>query len=122
MSRIYATSANTDKATDDQLVRASLAVDRALIGALYDTDAAGMPTDTEIAEALKQATILQGRAIALVDQGPALKSASLGSSSYSYADRIPDGLTLPAGGGLCPDAATVLQLAGLTPAGVIVYG
>lgn len=119
---IYATTTDTDLATEDQLERASLAVDRALIGALYDTDSTGMPTDPKILAALKQATIFQARAIAAVDAGPGLKSSSLGSASYSYADRIPDGITLPAGGGLCPDAESVLQLAGLTPAGVIVYG
>lgn len=118
----YATTTDTDLATEDQLERASLAVDKALIGALYDTDNDGLPTDTTVAEALKKATILQARAIAAVDAGPALKSASVGSASYSYADRIPDGLTLPAGGGLCPDAESVLQLAGLTPAGVSIYG
>ncbi len=118
---IYATTTDTTGVSEDQLERASLAVDKALIGALYDTDNDGAPTDPDVVDALKRATIFQARAIAAAEV-PSLKSASIGSASYSYADRIPDGLTLPAGGGLCPDASAALQLAGLTPAGVIVYG
>jgi len=122
MARVYVTAAEYGDATDDQLARASLAVDRALIGAIYDTDSNGMPTDADVLAAIKRATIAQARAIAAVDGGPLLKSASIGSASYSYDTRTPDGLTLPAGGGLCPDAAAELQLAGLTPTGVIIYG
>jgi hypothetical protein len=122
MARIYATTTDTDQATEDQLARASLAVDRALIGALYNTDTDGMPTDTDTITALKEATIAQARAIAANDLGPNLKSASIGSSSYSYDTATPNGLSLQYGGGLCPDAAAILQLAGLTPAGVTIHG
>jgi hypothetical protein len=109
--------------TEDQIRRASLAVDRALIGALYATDDQGMPTDPDVVEALRDATVAQTRAIASTETGgPALKSATIGRASYTYVDATPGGLTLPAGGRLCPDATTILQLASLVPAGVEVRG
>lgn len=123
---LYATSdeyqdAVGQNATDRQLADASLAVDKALIGAIYNTDSDGLPTDPNLLAAMKRATIAQARAI-ISASAQTLKSASIGSASYSYADPIPNGITLPAGGGLCPDALTELQLVGLTPTGVIING
>lgn len=108
--------------TPDQLQRASLAVDRALIGALYDTDADSVPTNAAVLQAVKDATTAQARAIVAAEGAQVLKSASIGSASYAYADPIRGGITLPAGGGLCPDALAALQVAALLPVGVITYG
>lgn len=41
------------------LVEASAAIDAAIIGAVYDTDDKGFPTDPEIRDALKSATCAQ---------------------------------------------------------------
>lgn len=127
MARIYATPLEVGavgvEASADQCRRASLAVDTALIGAWYDTDDDGMPTDAAVLEAVKQAAIAQCRAIIAneaTDQP--LKSASIGGASYTYADRADSGLTLPTGGGLCADAANELRVAGVLPVGVVSYG
>lgn len=124
--RMYATLADYQDSetppTEDQIRRASLAVDEALIGAIYEVDADGMPTDTVLLQATKDACMAQVAALAAAETSPTLTAASIGSASYSFAAKIPDGLTLPAGGGLCADAARFLQIAGLSPVGVITYG
>ena len=127
MARIYvdATEFHTTTGldvTEDQLRRASIAVDRALIGALYATDADGIPTDTTVLAAVKDATIAQAGALIAAEGTRVLKSASVGSASYTYADPIPGGSTLPKGGGLCPDAHAALQVAGVLPAGIDTRG
>jgi hypothetical protein len=42
-------------------IRASMAVEKALVGAIYDTDVTGMPTDTTLVEVFKDATCAQAR-------------------------------------------------------------
>lgn len=127
MARSYITTADYlaatgNPATEDQIRRASLAVDRALIGAIYATDTDGIPTDAGVLAAVKDATLAQVAAVATAEGTRTLKSASIGSASYTYADPIPGGRTLPAGGGLCPDAYAALQVAGVLPAGVDIRG
>lgn len=112
----------TDSITADQAGRASLAVDAALIGAVYSTDQGGMPTDPQILEALRDATRCQARALAAAEGRMEAKSASIGSASFTLVERIPGGLTLPPAGGLCPDAVRVLHVAGLTPVRVSSVG
>lgn len=110
-------------ATADHIRRASLAVDAALVGAIYDTDEDGLPTDTTVLDAIKGATIAQCRAIIANEATTQpLKSASIGGASYTYADRADSGLALPKGGGLCADAANELRVAGVLPIGVVSYG
>lgn len=109
--------------TPDVLCRASLAVDAALIGAMYDTGTDGTPTDADVLAALGSAASYQARAIVANEAAvQPLKSASLGGASYTYADRADTGLTIPKGGGLCPAAVAVLRVAGLLPVGVVSYG
>lgn len=42
-------------------IRASLAIDKALVGARYDIDVDGLPTDADLITALKEATCAQAR-------------------------------------------------------------
>lgn len=42
-------------------IRASLSIEKALVGAIYDTDVTGMPTDTTLIGVFKDATCAQAR-------------------------------------------------------------
>lgn len=124
MARVYATAQEwTDSpygagaAPDDadaRLARASLDVDRMLIGAVYATDSTGMPTDTAVAEALREATIAQAVHVRAQESGTSASVSAIGfgSGSITYAG---DGAPGRPGADdrYSPDAATILQLAGL---------
>lgn len=43
------------------MARASRTIDRALVGAIYDTDTGGLPTDATLAGVLRDATCAQAR-------------------------------------------------------------
>lgn len=79
------------------LARATDDIDSALVGAHYNVDADGFPTDTAVIEALRDATCAQA-----VWRTPTADQQRLN----------PAAVTSP---GLCPEAANKLQLAGLLP-------
>lgn len=99
--------------------RASLAVDSALVGVWYETGPDQMPTDADVLDAIKTATLYQAEAVLddmLISTGvrsPRIRAASIGSASYTMDSNAGASRTLPAGGGLCLDALTVLRVAGL---------
>lgn len=78
------------------LIAASRRVDELLYTAVYDVDTAGLPTDTEVAEAFRDATCLQAEYSRLTGDrngvgAPGVTSASIGSVNVSRQQ--------PAGGG-----------------------
>lgn len=97
MGRVYATSADYQTYSgqtpptdiDRQLARASELLDaEVLMCAWYDTDTAGMPTDTTVAAAFSQAACAQVEFWADVGEdvdtsGP-VQSVSIGSMSIQY--------------------------------------
>lgn len=100
---------------DRLLARASEILDGALIGAVYKTDATtGMPTDTDVVDALRNATCAQVQFMAVVqDETGALagfSSVSVGGVSYTTNTGSGSGPNR-----LAPQAVTVLQVAGLLP-------
>jgi hypothetical protein len=98
------------------LTRASEVVDGALLSAVYDTDTLGMPTDTDVIEALSNATCeqavywLQNPGIesgqANQYQNVSIGSVSLGGRGSSSSDPLPR---------VCPYLGGPLKAAGLTP-------
>lgn len=109
-----------DSATVARIVeRASLAVDSALVGVWYETDADQLPTDATILAAVKDATryqadaILDDLLIGLGEKAPRVKSAQIGSASYTLDGSTSAAGTLPVDGTLCPDAVRALKVAGL---------
>lgn len=100
---------------DNRLARASLDVDRMLIGRVYTTDpVTELPTDEKVGAALREATIAQAAHVAAQDTGTgaAVSAIALGSGNITYAG---DGA--PGRPGTddrnSPDALAILQLAGL---------
>lgn len=124
MARVYATPEDwtaspygAGAAPEDaeaRLARASLDVDRVLIGAVYATDSAGLPTSSVVAEALRDATIAQAVHVRAQESGSSAAVASIGfaSGSITYAG---DGAPGRPGADdrYAPDVATILQLARL---------
>lgn len=128
---VYATPADLQTwtgtappANAEQLLRsASLLVRRDTKTALYSTDDTGLPTDSDLAQALKDATTAQAAAWAAANvdptAGPATvtgtpKSSSIGSGSIDLGQR--DGLDTDRAAitdRLVPDAAQILADAGL---------
>lgn len=111
----------------DALLRAaSLRVREATKTAWYSTGVTGLPTDTTVAQAFRDATCVHAAALATAGLDPSAggvltkagvaTSKSVGSASVSYADAKSAAdakaalLTT-----LCPDAALILQQAGLMP-------
>lgn len=124
MTRVYATAQDytaspygdpTVSVSDAALTRASLALDTALIGAWYDTDIDGLPTDPALVEAFKQATIATARYLDETgDSGGTgasgqWQSASIGSASYTRAPTVAQ----VSAGILPPVAADILKVAGI---------
>lgn len=101
----------TDGTTTDQvLVAASLDVDQMLLTAIYETDSSGLPTDPDVTEALKDATIAQAQYAA--GKGDAtnvgaghITQASIGSISFTRSSETP--------GRYSPQALQILSQAGL---------
>lgn len=136
MARVYATLSDyrgytgdtTDTASVALLTRASLDIDNALKGALYDVDDnTGLPTKTKVIEALRDATCAQvqwwdeiGDTSGTGAAGQ-FQSAQLGTAAYTR------GYT--AGGSsagnsttLAPAAFKILSVEGLLPFGVWTCG
>jgi hypothetical protein len=97
MGRVYATAAQyqaysgqTPPADIDRLLaRASKLIDSDVtMGAWYDTDDAGLPTNTDVAEAFTQATCAQvefwGEVGESVDTSGPIQGVTLGSLSIQY--------------------------------------
>lgn len=96
MARIYATAAEyatysgqtAPADVDRQLRRASEVVDDVLLAAVYDVDAAGMPTASDVVGALSDAACAQVEYWAAVGEdvdtaGP-VQAVSIGSVSLTY--------------------------------------
>lgn len=136
MARVYATqqqyrdwSGDTAATVSDALLaRASLIIDDALKGAVYDVDPATlMPTDANITEALMEATCAQ---IQWWDEigdttgagaGAQFQSASIGSASYTKGYSAA-GSKAGNSGALAPMAFTTLEVAGLLTSTVYTNG
>lgn len=101
------------------LEQASRLVDVLLIGAVYDVDEDGMPTDADDIAALRKATCAQvkwfdetGDSTGAAEQ---FQSASIGAISFTRGYTGAGSLT-GAGQRYAPDAINTLRLAGLLPA------
>ena len=97
------------------LRRASEVIDRALIGAVYGTDANGMPTDAGVLDVFMRATCAQTQFI-LANNDPAnvksqYSSTSMGGVSQTRAAAAQNQVFPP----LAPAAAGILQVAGVLP-------
>jgi len=102
------------------LRRASEDVDDVLRTAIYDTDAAGMPTDPGVIEALAAATVAQAEYVLAQggdDTGAAGQWDSVSIGPVSMSGRR-DGPTAPDAVDIGPRALRTLTRAGLLP-GVI---
>jgi len=131
MARTYATAeqftARPDQAgavvTPLELESASRRVELAVMGSVYAVDASGLPTDTDVQEALRDATLelVAWRRANGVQSGvmPKLKTASIGSASYTLQDTAAGGVDPD---GLPQESATILRLAGLLNPTVLIYG
>lgn len=107
--------------TEDMLKRASLTVDDALMGAVYAVDSQGIPTDSDVLDAVRWAIVWQVDALTRADSressasalGGKITSAKIGSASYNV-DPSPVWGDLDAvPGELCTRAALTLRTAGL---------
>lgn len=100
------------------LVRASRKVGRAVFCARYDVDTAGMPTDTKVAEAMKDATLEQ--ISYWLDNGDdegtagAVTSASIGSAKVTRGGSSSGSGGAATGEDLCEQAWDALASVGLT--------
>ncbi|MER7726392.1 hypothetical protein [Streptomyces sp. NPDC096323] len=128
MPRVYATPEQLAEQTgqpapDDAerlLRRASEDIDDACRTAIYDTDAAGMPTDPAVVEALAAATVAQAEYVIGQggdDTGAAGRWDSVSIGPVSMSGRR-DGPTTPDAVDVGPRALRALTRAGLLP-GVI---
>ncbi|KKI18715.1 MULTISPECIES: hypothetical protein [unclassified Leucobacter] len=125
MGRVYATKEQLEVYLEGEPVpdgaarllrSASRDVDDMLLTAVYAVDAAGMPTDPGVAEALREATCLQamhrdehGDEIQMMQAGEA---ASLGPLSLGTGAGNAGSVSIPRWN---PEAFRVLRLAGLIP-------
>ncbi|MFT4189870.1 MAG: hypothetical protein QM621_15005 [Aeromicrobium sp.] len=109
---------------------ASRDVDELLIGAVYDTDHEGLPTRTSIVKALREAACAQAQWLDAIgdDDGAgaaqAVKSASLGSASYTIDGASQPGAGAATGSGrlIGGGAVSILRVAGLLPVEPYTYG
>lgn len=132
MARVYATRTDlvgyapagvvvpADPEASRMLARASEAVELATMSAVYATDAAGLPTDTAVVGAMRDATCAQ--VVHWVESGDESGQAgqwtSVGIGSISLARAGAGTAVTPAGH--LPDAvARPLHLAGLLPGHII---
>lgn len=81
-------------------IRASLAVDKALVGAIYATDTDGLPTDTTLIEVFRDATCAQARHMVDCFLNPPLPNQP---KPMPYVEH------------LCTEAFDILRGAGLIP-------
>lgn len=134
MARVYASETDYQAWSGESsatvpaptLARASLAVDKALIGAWYSTNETGMPIEAKIVAALKDATCAQIRAIRKLETAGGdgipgkVTSASIGSANYTIeAGPDPDEIL---SSGISRTADDILTVEGLLPVHVITRG
>lgn len=114
-----------DALTPDQLVtialrRASEVIDRALIGAVYATDADSMPTDAGVIDVFMRATCAQTQFMLANNDFANVKSqyasTSMGGVSQTRTASA-QGQAFPP---LAPQAAAILQVAGVLPGAPLV--
>jgi hypothetical protein len=133
--RRYASSADYANHTGDRapedldrrvLVRASQRVDAALIGAVYDVDEAGMPTDPETLAALRDATCAQVHYWQQQGDKTGTGTATQWGSVKIGDVQLGNPTTAAGGGGsagtLCAEADDVLRVAGLLPVSPWLFG
>lgn len=111
------TAAPTDAAK--RLARASGVVDEMLLTSVYTVDDYGQPTDSDVAVALRDATCAQAEYAGATGDPASVGAAgysqmSIGSVSLTRATRV-GGATEPSR--YSPTAWSILQRAGLVPAG-----
>jgi hypothetical protein len=110
-----------------RLVRATELIDQTLIGARYPVDAAGMPTDQVVADALKWAVCAQVEWWAATGDPDGVGTAEqwdqvqIGSVKLGRSSGGSTGKSAPVPE-LAPAALRKLQLAGLLPARPLAYG
>ncbi|MFE7853747.1 hypothetical protein [Streptomyces sp. NPDC057403] len=123
MGRVYAASADYAEFTGQTapagierlLARASEDIDSALLTAVYSTDADGMPTETDVIEALRDAVCAQveyQQETGDTGTGAAGRWDSVSLGPVSLSGRK-DAATGPAGLDLAPRAERALKRAGL---------
>jgi len=106
------------------LDRASTKLDQLLIGAVYETDEDGLPTDTALTAVLKEAVCLQAQYIsALSDETGAnanVSTMTLGNQTISRALKGTNGMGKTQR--VSPDLLDLLQVHGLLSVYPIVWG
>jgi hypothetical protein len=114
-----------DQFSPDDLVTIALrrgteVIDRALIGAVYATDADGMPTDAGVLNVFMRATCAQAQFILANNDFANVKSqyssTSMGGVSQSRAASAQNQMFPP----LAPQAAAILQVAGVVPSAPLI--
>lgn len=127
---VYASTAqyrawSSDAFSPDDLVttalqRATEVIDRALIGAVYATDADGMPLDAGVLNVFMRATCAQAQFILANNDFANVKSqyssTSMGGVSQTRASSAQNQMFPP----LAPQAAAILQVAGVLPSAPLV--
>jgi hypothetical protein len=102
----------------NRLTVASADVDELLLTAVYEVDGSDMPTDADVAEALKQAAIAQAKFTIDRDDadgtGQVATEVAIGSARIKYGSSSGSGDGTEAGR-FSPRARTILHLAGLIP-------
>ncbi|MDX3712736.1 hypothetical protein PV733_28115 [Streptomyces europaeiscabiei] len=101
------------------LDRASTKLDKLLLGAVYETDEDGLPTDTALADVFREAVCIQAQYVAdLGDETGAnanVSSMSLGNQSITRNLGAPGSASAGKTSRVSPDLLDLLQVKGLWP-------
>jgi hypothetical protein len=115
-------SAYADDKVTDMLPRASLRLDELIVGAFYDTDTDGQPTDALTAEVFMRATCAQAQFMLVQDDPTGAKGAfqnvSVGGVSYSRAQES----TGVGKDRFAPEMVSILRTEGILPVNPVTYG
>jgi hypothetical protein len=106
---------------DRVLEVASTRVDEMLVGAVYATDDDGAPTDDDVTDVVKRATIEQ--VVYMLEAGDTTGAGGYSSQSVGRVSWTRGAGTAGAGGSsrFGPEAVAILHVAGLLPTTVIRY-
>ncbi|MGW2932957.1 hypothetical protein ACWDA7_14065 [Streptomyces sp. NPDC001156] len=108
------------------LDRASTKLDQLLMGAVYETDADGLPTDPALASVFREAVCLQAQYIdALGDETGAMANVSqmtLGNQSITRFFGRPNSPSAVKTPRVAPDMLELLQVKGLLPVHPYTWG
>ncbi|MEU6651281.1 hypothetical protein ABZ904_18010 [Streptomyces sp. NPDC046900] len=108
------------------LDRASTKLDQLLIGAVYDTDADGLPLDPALAAVFREAVCIQAQYIAdLGDETGAnanVSQMSLGNQTITRFFGRPGSSSAGKNSRVAPDLLELLQVKGLWPVNPYVWG